>query len=304
MFFKKKLFSKAVKKLAKKHNQFNQKYCHDLESLLISFDLGVKTSIEIVELLTKKIKNKSKDFNFVYQELKKILISYYHSQDKKNNLKVNLKKLNIFFIVGVNGSGKTSLIAKLGHYYQNHNFKVLLVGADTFRAGAKEQITLWGQKLNLKVICAKKLKQDSSSVIYEGITYARNNNFNLVLIDTAGRLQNKKNLMLELQKNLRIIKTKLNAKINEVILVLDANTGQNGLNQAEIFLKMVNVSGIALTKLDGSAKGGIAIAIKREFKIPVKLITYGEHKDDLKFFEIESFISEMMQGLTTLKQKI
>jgi len=297
MLFKKKLFSKEIKKLAKKHNQFDEQYCKDLEEILIGFDLGVQTSIEIVSILVKKIKRKSKDFNLIYQELKKILISYYHNQDRKNILKINPKKLNIFFIVGVNGSGKTSLIAKLGNYYKNKNLKVLLIGADTFRAGAKEQIGLWAKKIGLELVCAKKLKQDSSSVIFEGITYAKKNNFNLVLIDTAGRLQNKKNLMLELQKNIRIIKTKLNSKINEVILVLDSNTGQNGLNQAEIFLDMVNVSGIALTKLDGSAKGGIAIAIKKKFNIPVKLISIGETENDLKIFDIESFVSEMMKDL-------
>ena len=255
----------------------------DIEAMLIKADLGLELSSEITTEIKKK-KVKSSDLkDFLRQKFLEIL----HLAGS-NRLLYDKDKLNIYFVAGINGAGKTTLIGKFAHKLRNEGKKVLLAAGDTFRAAAEEQLDIWAQRAGAEIV--RKDKADSASVVYEAIKKAQNEGYNVLIIDTAGRLQNKFNLIEELKKIKNVISKNASDSIVESILVLDANLGQNGLSQAKVFGEAIDITSVALTKLDGSAKGGIILAVAKEYGLPAKLIGVGEKIDDLKDFNPDEFI--------------
>lgn len=267
--------------------EFSEFVLDDMEDLLIRADLGVNYAAELVDKLRNQDKIKpSAVKNYLKEEFLKTL---NESGSTKLNYKDNA--LNIYFIAGVNGVGKTTLIGKLAYRFKLEGKKVLIAAADTFRAAAEEQLDIWSKRAGAEIV--RRDKADPASVVYEAIQKAETENFDVILVDTAGRLQNKFNLMEELSKIKMVIDKKAADSLRECILVLDANTGQNGLQQAKVFLEAINLTSVAITKLDGSAKGAIVLAIAKELKLPVKLIGVGEKMEDLKDFESNDFINAL-----------
>ncbi len=264
--------------------EFSEFVLEDMEDLLISADLGVAYSSELVDKLRNQSKVKPSEVKeYLKNEFLKTL------QDAgSNELNYTPDVLNIYFITGVNGAGKTTLIGKLAYRFKNQGKKVLIAAGDTFRAAAEEQLDIWSKRAGADIV--RRDKADPASVVYEAIQKARSENYDVILVDTAGRLQNKFNLMEELAKIKNVIDKNAPESLRECMLVLDANTGQNGLQQAKVFTEAVNVTSVALTKLDGSAKGAIVIAVAKEMKLPVKLVGVGEKMEDLKDFNSEEFI--------------
>lgn len=262
----------------------------DIEDTLISADLGVNYAAELVDnLRTKKNAKPSELKNYLKEEFKKTLLN---AGSTELNYKDN--ELNIYFITGVNGAGKTTLIAKMAYQFKQEGKKVLVAAGDTFRAAAEEQLNIWSERAGADIV--RRDKADPASVVYEAIQKAKKENYDVILIDTAGRLQNKFNLMEELKKIKTVIDKQAPESLRESILVIDANTGQNGLQQAKVFADAVNLTSAALTKLDGSAKGTIIIAIAKEMKLPVKLVGVGEKMTDLKAFNADDFINALFKG--------
>ncbi|MBQ8668903.1 signal recognition particle-docking protein FtsY [bacterium] len=262
----------------------------DIEDTLISADLGVNYAAELVDNLRSKKNAKPSELkSYLKEEFKKTL-----SEAGSTDLKYNDNELNIYFIAGVNGAGKTTLIAKMAYQFKQQGKKVLVAAGDTFRAAAEEQLNIWSERAGADIV--RRDKADPASVVYEAIQKAKNENYDVILIDTAGRLQNKFNLMEELKKIKTVIDKQAPESLRESILVIDANTGQNGLQQAKVFTEAVNLTSVALTKLDGSAKGAIIIAIAKEMKLPVKLVGVGEKMTDLKAFDADDFINALFEG--------
>lgn len=267
--------------------EFSDFVLEDMEDMLISADLGVNYAAELVDKLRNQTKIKpSVVKKYLKEEFSKTLNS---AGSNKLNYKEN--ELNIYFITGVNGAGKTTLIGKLAYKFKQEGKKVLVAAADTFRAAAEEQLDIWSKRAGAEIV--RHDKADPASVVYEAIQKAKSENIDVVLVDTAGRLQNKFNLMEELSKIKAVIDKQAPQALRECILVLDANTGQNGLQQAKVFKESVNLTSVALTKLDGSAKGAIIIAIAKELSLPVKLIGVGEQMIDLKEFNSNDFIEAL-----------
>ena len=262
----------------------------DIEDTLISADLGVNYAAELVDNLRAKKNAKPSELkNYLKEEFKKTL-----SEAGSTELRYNDNELNIYFIAGVNGAGKTTLIAKMAYQFKQQGKKVLVAAGDTFRAAAEEQLNIWSERAGADIV--RRDKADPASVVYEAIQKAKAENYDVILIDTAGRLQNKFNLMEELKKIKTVIDKQMPEALRESILVIDANTGQNGLQQAKVFTEAVNLTSVALTKLDGSAKGAIVMAIAKEMKLPVKLVGVGEKMTDLKAFDAEDFINALFEG--------
>ncbi|MCD7779945.1 MAG: signal recognition particle-docking protein FtsY [Candidatus Gastranaerophilales bacterium] len=267
--------------------EFDDFILDDMEDLLIKADLGVNLASSITDKLRKQTKIKPSQIKqFLKEEFTEILQNCGSSE-----LNINDNGLTIFFITGVNGAGKTTLIAKLANNFRLSGKKVLLAAGDTFRAAAEEQLDIWAKRAQVDIY--RKDGIDSAAVVFDAIKKAQNENYDILLIDTAGRLQNKRNLMEELNKVKSVIDKLAPNCLKESMLVLDANTGQNGLSQAKLFSEAVNLTSVALTKLDGSAKGGIIIAIAKEFNLPVKLIGVGEKLEDLKLFNPDDFIEAL-----------
>lgn len=267
--------------------EFSEFVLDDMEDLLISADLGVNYAAELVDKLRSQDKIKPSDVkNYLKEEFLKTL---KEAGDNKLGYKEN--ELNIYFITGVNGVGKTTLIGKLAYKFKNEGKKVLIAAGDTFRAAAEEQLDIWSKRAGADIV--RRDKADPASVVYEAIQKAKSENYDVILVDTAGRLQNKFNLMEELSKIKSVIDKNAAENLRETMLVLDANTGQNGLQQAKVFLEAVNITSVALTKLDGSAKGAIVLAVAKEMKLPVKLIGVGEKMEDLKSFDSVEFIEAL-----------
>lgn len=267
--------------------EFSDFVLDDMEDLLISADLGVDYASELVDKLRKQSKIKPAEVKeFLQNEFLKIL-------DEAGSCKLNFqeKALNIYFIAGVNGAGKTTLIGKLAYRFKQEGKKVLIAAGDTFRAAAEEQVDIWSKRSGADIV--RRDKADPASVVYEAIQKARNEKYDVILVDTAGRLQNKFNLMEELSKIKNVIDKNAPEELRESILVIDANTGQNGLQQAKVFKECVNLTAVALTKLDGSAKGAIVLAIAKELGLPVKLVGVGEKMEDLKDFDSKEFIQAL-----------
>ena len=269
--------------------EFDDFILDDMEDLLIKADLGVSLASSITDKLRKQTKVKPSQIKqFLKEEFSAILLTAGSS-----DLNISDNELNIFFITGVNGAGKTTLIAKLANNFRLSGKKVLVAAGDTFRAAAEEQLDIWAQRAQVDIV--RKDGIDSAAVVYDAIKKAQSENYDILLIDTAGRLQNKRNLMEELNKVKAVIDKLAPNCLKESMLVLDANTGQNGLSQAKLFSEAVNLTSVALTKLDGSAKGGIIIAIAKEFQLPVKLIGVGEKIDDLKLFNPNDFLDALFE---------
>lgn len=259
----------------------------DIEDTLISADLGVDYAVELVDNLRNKKNAKPMELkDYLKNEFKKTLL-------EAGQTELNYKdgELNIYFITGVNGAGKTTLIAKMAYQFKQEGKKVLIAAGDTFRAAAEEQLNIWSNRAGADIV--RRDKADPASVVYEAIQKAKNEKYDVILVDTAGRLQNKFNLMEELKKIKTVIDKQAPEALRESILVIDANTGQNGLQQAKVFSGSVNLTCVALTKLDGSAKGAIIIAIAKEMKLPVKLVGVGEKMEDLKAFNPDDFIEAL-----------
>lgn len=267
--------------------EFSEFVLDDMEDTLISADLGVNYAVELVDKLRNQSKIKPADVkNYLKNEFLNVL-----KTAGDNSLAYKENELNIYFITGVNGAGKTTLIGKLAYKFKQEGKRVLIAAGDTFRAAAEEQLDIWSKRAGAEII--RRDKADPASIVFEAIEKGQKDGFDVILVDTAGRLQNKFNLMEELKKIKSVIDKKAPDALRECILVIDANTGQNGLQQAKVFTEAVNVTSVALTKLDGSAKGAIVLAIAKEMKLPVKLVGVGEKMEDLKAFNSEEFIEAL-----------
>lgn len=267
-----------------------------LEDIFIQADIGVDTVLHFVGELRKEVEKKHiKNPNDLAEIIVDKMFELYLQGELVNTaLRYDENELNVYLFVGVNGVGKTTTIAKLAKQLLAEKKKVLLVAGDTFRAGAIEQLKVWGERVGAHVF-EKPQKTDPSSVIYDAIQYAKQEDYDVVLCDTAGRLQTKVNLMHELEKMKRVIQKTLPHAPQETLLVIDATTGQNGMKQAEVFKEATAVSGIVLTKLDGTAKGGIVLAIRHQYHLPIKYVGLGEQVDDLVYFDIERYIYGLFQ---------
>ena len=292
-----KQFSNKLDELTKKYKLVNEDYFEELEEILIEADCGVSFTLNIIDELLEDSKNKKivspKEINELLVD--KMFLNYLkEGEDIKNELTFdNLPQ--VLLMTGVNGVGKTTSIAKLAKRYQDQGKKVLLVAADTFRAGAKEQIQVWGDRLNIPVVSGNE-NEDPARVAYKGVKKGVEENFDLVIVDTAGRLQNKKNLMDKIKKIYNVTKKLINHE-PESFLVIDATTGQNGVLQAKAFKELVNITGIVITKMDGTSKGGIILAIREELGIPVRFIGLGEKYTDLEEFDLDKYLYGLCSGL-------
>lgn len=280
-----------------KYTKVNDAYFDELEEILIMADIGVNTVMTFLDKLKSRVKSEhiedSKDLMEVIVD--EMFIIYVNNSVIVNKINENPDGPTVVLFVGVNGVGKTTTIGKIAYQLKEKGKKVLLVAGDTFRAGAVEQLIEWGSRVNCEVV--SKMDADPSSVIFDGVTKAQNENYDYVLIDTAGRLQNKTNLMNELEKMNKVIGKIIPNAPQETLLVIDATTGQNGISQAKSFKEITNITGIVLTKLDGTAKGGIVLAIKESVDIPVKFIGLGEKKEDLRVFDVEKYIYGLFKDM-------
>lgn len=283
----------AFHRLAKlfSHAQINEDLFDELEEIFVMADIGVETVISFVDELKADVRMKNIQDAKELQPLivDKMFDIYLKGEILRNNLEMNPNGLSVYLFVGVNGVGKTTTIAKIAHKLIQEKKKVLIAAGDTFRAGATEQLTVWGNRLGVDVIKGRE-NTDPSSVIFDAIQTAKAQKVDVLLCDTAGRLQTKVNLMKELEKIKRVIAREVENGPQETLLVIDATTGQNGLNQAKAFAEATDVSGIVLTKLDGTAKGGIVLAIREKYNIPIKFVGLGERLEDLEYFDIEKYV--------------
>ncbi len=289
-------FVSQLSNLSKKYKNISEDYFEELENILIMADIGVNTVMNFVDKLRDRVKKEHITDSEILKEIivDELLIMYVDNGVVSTKINIDSNPSVILF-VGVNGVGKTTTIGKMASKYRKEGKKVMLIAGDTFRAGAVEQIVEWGKRTDCYVEYST--NKDPSSVIYDGLVKATNENYDIVLVDTAGRLQNKVNLMNELEKINKVIKKVIPDAPHETLLVIDATTGQNGISQAKSFKEITDITGIVLTKLDGTAKGGIVIAIKEEVGIPVKLIGLGEREEDLKVFDIEKYIYGLFKDL-------
>ena len=289
-------FVSKLANLTNKYNKVTEEYFEELEEILIMADIGVNTVMDFMDRLRDRVKSESIEDPELLKEIivDELFIMYVGNNVISSKIKLDNKPTVLLF-VGVNGVGKTTSIGKIAYKYKNEDKKVMLIAGDTFRAGAIEQIQEWGNRVGCYVETS--LNKDPSSVIFDGLKKAVNEEYDIVLIDTAGRLQNKVNLMNELAKINKVIKKIIPNAPHETLLVIDATTGQNGISQAKSFKEITDISGIILTKLDGTAKGGIVIAIKEEVGIPVKFVGLGEKEEDLKTFDIEKYIYGLFKDL-------
>ncbi|AYE38500.1 signal recognition particle-docking protein FtsY [Companilactobacillus zhachilii] len=293
-------FSSRLNRFLANFRSVDEDFFDDLEELLIESDVGYETAMRISDELREEVKlENAKKKSDVSNVIVKKLVDMYGEEGKEedNSLKFSADKTpTVFLFVGVNGAGKTTTVGKLAHRYKEQGKKVLLAAADTFRAGAIEQLQEWGKRDGVDVQ-ASKAHTDPASVVYDAVQRAVNDDYDILLVDTAGRLQNKEGLMRELEKIKRVITRELPDAPQEVLLVLDGSTGQNALSQAKQFKETTDVSGIVLTKLDGSSQGGVVLAIRNELHIPVKLVGLGEQMDDLRDFDPEKFIYGLFKEL-------
>lgn len=290
-------FSARLNAFLANFRRVDEDFFEELEEMLILSDVGVNVATQLTEDLRyeAKLENAKKS-----DDLKRVIIEKLveiYEKDGVFNEKINFQDdLTVMLFVGVNGVGKTTSIGKLAYKYKNEGKKVMLVAADTFRAGAVAQLAEWGRRVGVPVVTGPE-KADPASVVFDGMERAVAENVDVLLIDTAGRLQNKDNLMAELEKIGRIIKRVVPDAPHETLLALDASTGQNALSQAKEFSKITPLTGLILTKIDGTAKGGVVLAIRQELDIPVKFIGFGEKIDDIGEFDSEDFIRGLLEGI-------
>ncbi|MCR8613348.1 MAG: signal recognition particle-docking protein FtsY [Mycoplasma sp.] len=292
-------FSRRLKELQTKHNEIDDDYFDDLEEVLIMSDISVQLVMNIIYEIKQEVRNENiKDFNLINEIIAdKMFIIYANQSEVDTRFDIHEGRVNVILMVGVNGVGKTTSIAKLANKYMNEGKKVLIAAADTFRAGAVKQLDVWANRLNCQIVKPERNASDPASVVFDAVKKAKDEAFDILIIDTAGRLQNKVNLMSELAKMKNIISAKIHGAPHEIVLVLDATTGQNGISQAREFRDVTNVTGIILTKMDGTSKGGIVLTIKDELNLPVKFIGFGEQMDDLQEFDLDAFIYGLTKDL-------
>ena len=287
---------KKLKFITENKKENKEDFVEQLMITLIEADIGYKTAEEICDRFYKKCQN----YYYLHaNDLMNILTEIFNEiyvEKQEQEIVFNENGPTVILMVGVNGSGKTSTCAKLANKFINENKKVAFVAADTFRAGATEQLQKWADKLSIHCVTGKD-NQDPSSVLVDGCIYAKENNIDILICDTAGRLQNKINLMNELEKMSKVVSKQIEGAPHNTWLVLDSNTGQNGLSQAELFNEITRLNGIILTKLDGTSKGGIIIAIKNLIGVPVRYITFGEGLDEISKFDFETYLYSIIGEL-------
>ena len=290
-------FVSQLANLSKKYKNINEDYFEELENILIMADIGINTVMTFVDRLKDRVKSEKITDSNILKEIivDELFVMYVGNNIIDSKIHFTDNGPTVILFVGVNGVGKTTTIGKIANMYKNKGKKVLLVAGDTFRAGAIEQLEEWGNRTNTRVVSGS--SKDPSSVIFDALEIAKNENYDMVMIDTAGRLQNKNNLMEELAKINRVIKKIIPDAPHETLLVIDATTGQNGISQAKSFKEITDITGIVLTKLDGTAKGGIVLAIKEEVNIPVKFVGLGEREDQIEAFDIEKYIYGLFKDL-------
>ena len=291
-------FSSKLKALTSRYSKVNDDYFDELEEILIEADVGVNLTLDIIDATKKESMERGivspSDINELIVD--KMFVSYaQQGSDIVNEIQFQNDGPTVLLVVGVNGVGKTTTIAKLANRYQRQGKKVLLVAGDTFRAGATEQLSIWANRLNCDIVTGKE-NQDPSSVVYDGMRKAKETNVDLVICDTAGRLQNKVNLMNELSKMKRVIAKEIPSGPHDIFLVIDANTGQNGVIQAKAFKECTDLTGVVITKMDGTSKGGIILAIRDELGVPVRFIGLGEKMEDLEEFDLDQYLYGLCLG--------
>lgn len=285
-------FSGKINDLIARYRKVDEDFFEELEEVLITADVGVTTVMRLIEILEMEAKRRNiKNTEEIRDVISEKLVDLYYGSDQEDIAGMNMQEnsLTVILVVGVNGVGKTTSIGKLAHQMKEIDKKVVLAAGDTFRAGAIEQLEVWGDRIGVDVI-KQAAGSDPAAVMYDAIQAARSRDADVLICDTAGRLQNKVNLMNELSKVNKVIEREVPGAPHEVLLVLDATTGQNALSQAKTFSEATNVSGIVLTKLDGTAKGGIVLAIRNELDIPVKYVGLGEQIEDLQTFDAHAFV--------------
>ena len=292
-------FSSKVNDLVARYREVDEDFFEELEEILIQADVGFDTVMKLVEELKMEVKRKNiKDSKEVQAVITEKLVQIYENGDETSS-ELNIQpdgELTVILFVGVNGVGKTTTIGKLAHKFKSEGKTVMLAAGDTFRAGAIDQLEVWGDRVGVEVIKQSE-GSDPAAVMYDAVVAAKARKADILICDTAGRLQNKVNLMKELEKVKRVIEREIPGAPHEVLLALDATTGQNALIQAKTFKEATNVSGIVLTKLDGTAKGGIVLAIKNELNIPVKFVGLGEKMDDLQKFDAKNYVYGLFSDL-------
>ena len=294
-----KTFGERMNELFANFRTVDEDFFEELEETLIGADVGFETAIRITEALRQEVKlRNAKKSAEVQNAIIEKLVDLYEAEgiNEVNELNIQEDGLTVILFVGVNGVGKTTSIGKLAHQFKNEGNKVLMAAADTFRAGAIDQLVVWGERAGVEVVRGN-AGGDPAAVVFDALERAKTEQADVLLVDTAGRLQNKVNLMNELEKIKRVIQRELPEAPQETLLVLDATTGQNAMVQAKQFKETTDVTGLVLTKLDGTAKGGIVLAIRNELHLPVKLVGLGEGIDDLEPFDPNDFVVGLFKGL-------
>lgn len=286
--------SGKIDSILSSYKKIDDELFDDLEEALVTADVGVNTTMELIDRLRDRVKaEKTSDPIEVKNLLKDEIKALMKESVEDNQLKIEPSPA-VLLVVGVNGVGKTTTIGKLSNNFKTNGKKVLIAAGDTFRAAAIEQLEEWSNRAGVEIISHKE-GADPAAVIYDGIHAAKSRKSDILICDTAGRLHNKSNLMNELNKIFRVVEREYSEATKEVLLVLDATTGQNAINQAKVFKEVANITGVALTKLDGTAKGGVVIALQAELGLPVKLIGVGEGIDDLQPFNIDDFVDAIFE---------
>lgn len=283
--------------LMARYRKVDEEFFEELEEILISADVGMQTVMDLVEKLKDEARKRNiKETAELKDVIIEVLANMLEKSDQETEMVMNHNGMTVILVVGVNGVGKTTTIGKLAHQFKQDGQNVVLAAGDTFRAGAIEQLEAWGGRAGVDVIKHQE-GSDPAAVVYDAVQAAKSRGADVLICDTAGRLQNKVNLMKELEKVKRVITREVPDAPHEVLLVLDATTGQNALSQAKTFKEATDVSGIVLTKLDGTAKGGIVLAIRHELDLPVKFVGLGEGIDDLQHFDADSFVYGLFSDL-------
>ena len=293
-----KAFASRLEELSKRYASVNEEYFEELEQILIEADVGVELTLNLIEnLLDQAKREKISDPKTINEALvDAMFVDYATKGDSiQNEIQFAPEGPTVLLVCGVNGVGKTTSIAKLAYRYQHKGKKVALVAGDTFRAGAVEQLTVWANRLGVPIITGPQ-DADPSSVAYDGAKFAKANNIDLLIVDTAGRLQTKANLMQELGKMTRVLSKEIPGAPHEAFLIIDATTGQNGVLQAKAFKDVAPLTGIVITKMDGTSKGGIILSIRDELGFPVRFIGLGEKMEDLREFDLDQYLYGLLLG--------
>lgn len=293
-------FASRLEQLSKRYSKVNAEYFEELEQILIEADVGVSLTLKLIENLLEKSKKEGiTDPIKINEELiDEMFVSYVEAGESiTNDIQFSKTGPTVLLVEGVNGVGKTTSIAKLALRYKNQGKKVVLVAGDTFRAGAIDQLKVWAQRLDIPIVVGKP-ESDPSSVCFDGARKAKEIGADLLIVDTAGRLQNKANLMAELGKMKRVLSKEIDGAPHETFLIIDATTGQNGVEQAKAFKEVSDVTGIVITKMDGTSKGGIILSIREEIGVPVRFIGLGEKMDDLEEFDLDEYLRALLKDMS------